>query len=30
MPEERLAAHVEHVTYLNYLKKKNDVKEGAK
>ena len=28
MPEERLAAHVEHVTYPDYLKKKYDVKEG--
>jgi hypothetical protein len=30
MPEERLAAHTEYVTYLDYLKKKYDVKEGAK
>ena len=30
MPEERFAAHVEHVTYLDYLKKKYDAKEGAK
>jgi hypothetical protein len=29
MPEERLAAHVEYVTYLDYLKKKYVVKEGA-
>ena len=30
MPEERLTAHTEYVTYLDYLKKKYDVKEGAK
>lgn len=30
MLEERLAAHTEYVTYLDYLKKKYDVKEGAK
>ena len=30
MSEERLAAHTEYVTYLDYLKKKYDVKEGAK
>ena len=30
MPEERLAAHTEYVTYPDYLKKKYDVKEGAK
>ena len=28
--EERLAAHTEYVTYLDYLKKKYEVKEGAK
>jgi hypothetical protein len=30
MPEERLAAHTEYVTCLDYLKKKYDAKEGAK
>jgi len=30
MPEERLAAHTEYVTYLDYLKNKYEVKEGAK
>lgn len=30
MPEERLAAHVEYVTYLDYIKKKYDAKEGVK